>query len=192
MSDAIRIGIVGYGNLGRGVEASLAQNPDMQLVGVYTRRDPSSVETAGAPVQPMSVLESGEADVDVLILCGGSRDDLPKQTPALAARYSVVDSYDNHAHIPEHFAAVDAAATNTTAIISVGWDPGMFSLNRVLGEAILPKGSTYTFWGRGLSQGHSDALRRVPGVAGGVQYTIPAEDAIARVRAGGEPGTQHP
>lgn len=189
MSAPIRIGIVGFGNLGRGVETAIGLNPDLELVGVFSRRDPATVTTQGTPVFPIADLDDGRDDIDVLILCGGSRNDLPEQSPALAARYSIVDSYDNHAHIPEHFAAVDSAATaaGTTAVISTGWDPGMFSLNRVLGEALLPQGESYTFWGRGLSQGHSDALRRVPGVAGGVQYTLPAEDAIARVRAGENP-----
>ena len=191
MSAPIRIGIVGYGNLGRGVEAAIALNPDMDLVGVFSRRNPASVETVRADTRvfAMDDLDRDRDDIDVLILCGGSRDDLPTQTPALAARYSLVDSYDNHAHIPEHFAAADEVATKagTTVIISTGWDPGLFSLNRLFGEAILPQGATYTFWGRGLSQGHSDALRRVAGVAGGVQYTIPADDAIARVRAGENP-----
>ncbi len=186
---SIRIGIVGYGNLGRGVETAIGLNPDLELTGVFTRREPASVPTASAQVHPMSDLDAPRNDLDVLILCGGSRDDLPVQSPELAARYSLVDSYDNHAHIPEHFAAVDAAAraAGTTAIISGGWDPGLFSLNRLFGEAVLPQGSTYTFWGRGLSQGHSDALRRVPGVAQAAQYTIPSEDAIGRVRAGENP-----
>lgn len=187
----IRIGIVGYGNLGRGVEAAIPLNPDLELTGVFTRRDPAALTLANSetPVHNMAALEQDRGDIDVLILCGGSRDDLPRQSPALAARYSLVDSYDNHAHIPEHFDAVDAAArkAGTTAIISTGWDPGLFSLNRVFGEAILPQGETYTFWGRGLSQGHSDALRRVPGVAAGVQYTLPSETAIERVRAGENP-----
>lgn len=191
MSAPIRIGIVGYGNLGRGVETSIGLNPDLQLVGVFSRRDPASVATAleSTSVFAMSDLENGRDDIDVLILCGGSRSDLPEQSPALAAKYSIVDSYDNHARIPDHFAAVDAAAraAGTTAVISTGWDPGLFSLNRMFGEAILPQGNTYTFWGRGLSQGHSDALRRVPGVAGGVQYTLPSESAIERVRAGENP-----
>lgn len=191
MNTPIRIGIVGYGNLGRGVETAIGLNSDLELVGVFSRRDPGSLVTAheATRVFPYSDLALDRNDIDVLVLCGGSRTDLPEQTPELATRYSVVDSYDNHAHIPEHFAAVDAAAATagTTAIISTGWDPGMFSLNRVFGEAILPQGESYTFWGRGLSQGHSDALRRVPGVANGVQYTLPAEDAIARVRAGENP-----
>ncbi|MBM7368682.1 diaminopimelate dehydrogenase [Gordonia hydrophobica] len=191
MTTRIRIGIVGYGNLGRGVETAIGLNPDMELVGVFTRRDPETVETVGQSTRayPMSDLDRDRDDIDVLILCGGSRSDLPEQSPAQAARYSIVDSYDNHARIPEHFAAVDAAAQQggTTAVISTGWDPGLFSLNRVFGEAILAQGSTYTFWGRGLSQGHSDAVRRVAGVAAGVQYTLPSEAAIDRVRAGENP-----
>ncbi|MBN8882835.1 MAG: diaminopimelate dehydrogenase [Salana multivorans] len=191
MTTPIRIGIVGYGNLGRGVETAVGLNPDLELVGVFTRRDPGSVATLGEATRvfPMSDLDEPRDDIDVLILCGGSRDDLPRQTPELASRFTVVDSYDNHAHVPEHVAAVDAAASTagTTAIVSTGWDPGLFSLNRLFGEAILPHGSTYTFWGRGLSQGHSDALRRVPGVAGGVQYTIPSREAVDRVRAGESP-----
>lgn len=191
MNTPIRIGIVGYGNLGRGVEAAIGLNSDMHLVGVFSRRDPATVATLRdeTSVFSMSDLFEDRKGIDVLVLCGGSRNDLPQQSPELAARYSLVDSYDNHAHIPEHFEAVDAAAqaAGTTAIISTGWDPGLFSLNRLFGEAILPQGSTYTFWGRGLSQGHSDALRRVPGVAGGVQYTLPSEDAITRVRAGENP-----
>lgn len=191
MDAQLRIGIVGYGNLGRGVERSLAMNPDMTLVGVFTRRDPGSVSTVDPTVSVRRIeeLDTLQDEIDVLILCGGSKSDLPEQTPALAARFSVVDSFDTHARIPEHFAAVDAAAraAETTAVISTGWDPGLFSLQRLYGEAILPQGETYTFWGRGLSQGHSDAIRRVPGVAAGVQYTIPSDDAMARVRAGDRP-----
>lgn len=194
MSAQTRIAIVGYGNLGRGVETAVGINPDLVLVGVFTRRDPQSVATAGAPVYAMERLDpqnnnSMHTEIDVLILCGGSRSDLPEQSPNLAAQYSIVDSFDTHAKIPEHFAAVDQAAktAGTTAVISAGWDPGLFSLNRMLGEAILPDGVTDTFWGKGLSQGHSDALRRVPGVAGGVQYTIPSIDAIEQVRAGERP-----
>lgn len=187
----IRIGIVGYGNLGRGVEAAVAKNPDLQLMGVYTRRDPGALQTllAGTPVHAMEQLDSHRGQLDVLILCGGSKDDLPRQSPALAARFNLVDSFDTHARIPEHFAAVDAAAQagQTTALISAGWDPGMFSLNRVMGEALLPDGATYTFWGKGLSQGHSDAIRRVPGVAGGVQYTLPVPAAVDAVRSGNRP-----
>lgn len=191
MTELIRIGIVGYGNLGRGVERSIALNADLQLIGVFSRRDPGSVTTLSADTIVRSVedLQSMRDAIDVLVLCGGSKSDLPVQTPELASAFSVVDSFDTHARIPEHFAAVDAAArgAGTTAIISTGWDPGLFSLQRVYGEAILPMGETYTFWGRGLSQGHSDAIRRVPGVSAGVQYTIPSEDAIARVRAGARP-----
>ncbi|WP_336645681.1 diaminopimelate dehydrogenase [Microbacterium sp. USHLN186] len=191
MAGPICVGIVGYGNLGRGVERALALTSDMRLVGVFTRRDPAAVRTleADVAVRPLSALEGQGDQVDVLILCGGSKSDLPEQTPALASRFSVVDSFDTHARIPEHFAAVDAAArgAGTTAVISTGWDPGLFSLQRLYGEAILPQGETYTFWGRGLSQGHSDAIRRVPGVAAGVQYTIPSEEAVARVRAGDQP-----
>ena len=187
----IRIGIIGYGNLGRGVEAAIAQNPDMQVAGVFSRRPPAQVQTlyASTPVFEMGALDAQQGRLDVLILCGGSKDDLPVQSPALAATFNLVDSFDTHARIPEHFAAVDAAAQagKTTALISAGWDPGMFSINRVMGEALLPEGDTYTFWGKGLSQGHSDAIRRVPGVAGGVQYTIPSEAAIAAVRSGSRP-----
>ncbi|WP_295651060.1 diaminopimelate dehydrogenase [uncultured Dietzia sp.] len=191
MTTQIRIGIAGYGNLGRGVEAALAQNPDMTLVGVFTRRAPEDVATLSpeTPVFAYDALATEAAQIDVLILCGGSKDDLPVQSPELAARFNIVDSFDTHARIPEHFAAVDASAraAGTTALISAGWDPGMLSINRILGEALLPEGDTYTFWGRGLSQGHSDAVRRVPGVAGGVQYTLPSETAIASVRAGERP-----
>ena len=194
MSDnkqAIRIGIVGHGNLGRGVEAAIARNPDMQIAGIYTRRDPAQLKpiTAGAAVHHMDALASHKNQIDVLILCGGSKDDLPRQSPELAAQFNLVDSFDTHARIPEHFAAVDAAAQagKTTALISAGWDPGMFSINRVMGEALLPDGATYTFWGKGLSQGHSDAIRRVPGVAGGVQYTIPVPEAVDKVRSGVRP-----
>ena len=185
------IGIVGYGNLGRGVEIAISLQEDMELVGVFTRREPTTVSTVHeqTPVHPMDALEAMQDEIDVLVLCGGSKTDLPEQTPLLAERFTVVDSFDTHARIPEHFANVDAVAreAGTTAIISTGWDPGLFSINRVYGEAILPAGSTYTFWGRGLSQGHSDALRRIDGVAGAVQYTIPSQDAIERVRAGERP-----
>ena len=191
MSTPIRIGIAGYGNLGRGVEAALAQNPDMTLVGVYTRRSPENLETLNpeTPVFPYDDLATNDGQIDVLILCGGSKTDLPVQSPELAARFNIVDSFDTHARVPEHFAAVDAPArqAGTTALISAGWDPGMYSINRVVGEALLPEGDTYTFWGRGLSQGHSDAVRRVPGVAAGVQYTVPSESAIDSVRAGERP-----
>ncbi|MFC7789597.1 diaminopimelate dehydrogenase [Microbacterium sp. MAHUQ-60] len=191
MNGPIRVAIAGYGNLGRGVERSLERNPDMHLVGVFSRRDPHTITPlrADTVVRRIDDLPAMREEIDVLVLCGGSKSDLPVQTPSLASEFSVVDSFDTHARIPEHFAAVDAAARagGTTAIISTGWDPGLFSLQRLYGEAILPQGETHTFWGRGLSQGHSDAVRRVPGVAGGVQYTIPSADAVARVRAGQQP-----
>ncbi|KAF1685011.1 diaminopimelate dehydrogenase [Pseudoxanthomonas broegbernensis] len=191
MSGAIRIAIAGYGNLGRGVEAAVGKNPDMSLVGIFTRRSPQDVVPLqpGTPVFGIDALDGRDGDIDVLILCGGSKDDLPVQGPAFAARFNTVDSFDTHARIPEYFDAVDAQARagGRTALIACGWDPGLFSINRVFGEALLPDGATYTFWGRGLSQGHSDAVRRVPGVAGGVQYTIPSEEAIARVRGGARP-----
>ncbi len=191
MSEKIRIGIVGHGNLGRGVEQALSRNPDMLPVAIFTRRAPESVRPvfAGTPVLPLADIASFRDKIDVLILCGGSKDDLPEQTPALAALFNTVDSFDTHNKIPEFFAAVDAVARKSghTALVAVGWDPGMFSLNRLFGEALLPEGETYTFWGKGLSQGHSDAIRRIPGVAGGVQYTIPSETAMARVRAGERP-----
>lgn len=187
----IRIGIGGYGNLGRGVESAIAKNPDMTLVGVFTRRDPSTVSTLSAdvPVHAWDSLPERTDDIDVLVLCGGSKSDLPEQGPAMAALFNTVDSFDTHATIPEYFAAVDepALAAGKTALISCGWDPGLFSVNRLFGEALLPDGDTYTFWGRGLSQGHSDAVRRVPGVAGAVQYTLPADAAIEAVRGGTRP-----
>lgn len=191
MSSKIRVGIAGYGNLGRGVELALAQNPDMELVSVFTRRDPASLrlQSAGVPVRALDQIEQYRNDIDVLILCGGSKNDLPEQGPALARWFTTVDSFDTHARIPEYYAAVDAAAqgAGTTALIAVGWDPGLFSLNRLYGECVLPVGQTYTFWGKGLSQGHSDAIRRVAGVAGGVQYTLPIEAAVQRVRNGEQP-----
>ena len=191
MSETIRIGIAGYGNLGRGVEAAVAQNPDMSLVGVFTRRDPATVRPERAQTQILAwdTLGDRTGDIDVLILCGGSKEDLPVQGPELAGSFNTVDSYDTHARIPDYFAAVDARAqqAGTTALISTGWDPGLFSLNRMFGEAILPAGQTYTFWGRGVSQGHSDALRRVPGVAAGVQYTLPSAPAVDAVRRGENP-----
>lgn len=191
MGQPIRIGIAGHGNLGRGVEAAIARNPDMELVGIYTRRTPGQVQpvTPGAPVFGMDALAQHTDRIDVLILCGGSKEDLPQQGPEMAALFNTVDSFDTHARIPEYFAAVDAPAraNGKTALISAGWDPGMFSINRVIGEALLPEGATYTFWGKGLSQGHSDAIRRVPGVVGGVQYTLPVEEAVERVRSGERP-----
>lgn len=191
MTEKIRIAIAGYGNLGRGAEAAIAQHPDMTLTGVYTRRDPENVQTLGAavPVRRLDDIARYKQDIDVLILCGGSKNDLPEQGPALAAEFTTVDSYDTHARIPEYFDAVDAAARagGNIALISVGWDPGLFSLNRLFGEAILPQGDTYTFWGKGLSQGHSDAVRRVPGVRAAVQYTVPSVEAIEQVRSGVRP-----
>lgn len=185
---AIRIGIVGYGNLGRGVEKSIQQNPDMELVAVFTRRDPGSVQ-ASVPVVSLQEVESYTDKVDVMILCGGSATDLPEQGPELARLFHTVDSFDTHARIPEYFEAVNgvAQASGHVSVISTGWDPGLFSLNRLLFEAALPQGAEYTFWGRGVSQGHSDAIRRVEGVKNGVQYTIPSEEAVAAVRSGEQP-----
>ncbi len=191
MEGKIRIGIVGYGNLGRGVETSIQQQPDMELVAVFTRRNPADVKTQhpGTPVLSITDASAYKDQIDVMIMCGGSATDLPEQVPRFAELFNTVDSFDTHAKIPEFFAAVDRVAKNSkkTSIISVGWDPGLFSIHRVLSEAILPKGTTYTFWGKGLSQGHSDAIRRVEGVKYGVQYTIPSETAIERVRSGEEP-----
>ena len=187
----IRIGIVGYGNLGRGVELAVAANADQELVAVFSRRDPASVKiiTQGVPVCRLDDVESWKGKIDVMILCGGSATDLPTQTPALASMFNVVDSFDTHANIPAHFANVDAAArpAGTVGIISVGWDPGMFSLNRLYAECILPQGKDYTFWGRGVSQGHSDAIRRVKGVKDARQYTVPVEAAMDAVRSGSNP-----
>ena len=191
MTNPIRIGIAGYGNLGRGVEAAISKNEDMTLVGVFSRRDPSSVSTLNpnTAVFSIDVLAEFKDKIDVLILCGGSKEDLPVQGPEYAAMFNTVDSFDTHARIPEYFESVDAPATanKKTALISIGWDPGMFSINRLMGEALLPDGETYTFWGKGLSQGHSDAVRRVDGVKAGVQYTIPSTEAIAKVRSGSRP-----
>ena len=188
---SIRIGIYGYGNLGRGVECAIRQNPDMEVVAVFTRRDPSGVKTAFGDVRVLHVDEAKNMTdkIDVMILCGGSATDLPTQTPELASLFHVVDSFDTHARIPEHFDAVDAAAkaAGKVAVISAGWDPGMFSLNRLYAGAILPAGKDYTFWGKGVSQGHSDAIRRVPGVKNGKQYTIPVEAALDAVRSGSNP-----
>ncbi|MBQ2905173.1 MAG: diaminopimelate dehydrogenase [Peptococcaceae bacterium] len=186
----IRIGILGYGNLGRGVELAIQHCPDMELAGVFTRRNPQSLQTVtGANVYSMEQAETMQNEIDVMILCGGSATDLPVQTPKFAQLYNVIDSFDTHAKIPEHFDAVDAAtkAAGKTAIISTGWDPGMFSLNRVLAQAILPQGDTYTFWGKGVSQGHSDAIRRLDGVKDARQYTIPVETALEAVRNGEAP-----
>ena len=186
-----RIGIVGYGNLARGVESSITQNPDMQLVAVFTRRDPKTVtiRTPGVPVLPMEQAASMKNDIDVMILCGGSATDLPEMTPAFAKDFHVIDSFDTHANIPVHYAAVDAAAKESghLAFISLGWDPGLFSVNRLYASAMLPQGEDYTFWGKGVSQGHSDAVRRIPGVLDARQYTIPVPEAMERVRSGENP-----
>lgn len=187
----IRIGILGYGNLGKGVENAITQNPDMELAAVFTRRNPGDLKiaTENVPVYSDKQLPEMKDKIDVLILCGGSATDLPVQTPEYAKYFNVVDSFDTHAKIPQHFAAVDASAkeNNTVAMISVGWDPGMFSLNRLYGNVILPEGKDYTFWGKGVSQGHSDAIRRVKGVKNGKQYTIPVEEALEAVRSGSNP-----
>lgn len=190
MSGKIKIGIAGYGNLGRGVESAISQSSDMELVAVFSRRDPGAVKTLGpVAVHAMDDIARFQGEIDVLILCGGSKNDLPEQGPALAALFNTVDSFDTHAKIPEYFEAVNQSAepAGNVALISVGWDPGLFSLNRLFGEAILPEGASYTFWGKGLSQGHSDAIRRVPGVKGAVQYTVPVDEAVARVRSGAAP-----
>ena len=187
----IRIGILGYGNLGRGVECAVKQNPDMEVAAVFTRRDPKDVTilTESAQVCHVSEAEKWTDKIDVMILCGGSATDLPEQTPKSASMFHVVDSFDTHARIPEHFANVDAAAKEggKVGVISVGWDPGMFSLNRMYANAILPEGKDYTFWGKGVSQGHSDAIRRVKGVKDGKQYTIPVDAALEAVRNGEDP-----
>lgn len=186
-----RIGILGYGNLGRGVECAIRQNEDMELAAVFTRRDPASVSilTQGAAVCPVADAVNWKDRIDVMILCGGSATDLPEQTPEYVKYFNVVDSFDTHARIPEHFANVDGAAKESShvGIISVGWDPGLFSLNRLYGNAILPQGSDYTFWGKGVSQWHSDALRRIEGVKNAKQYTIPVESALEAVRSGSSP-----
>ena len=187
----IKIGIVGYGNLAKGVECAIRQNPDMELKAVFTRRDPASVKimTPDVPVLALSEAENWKDRIDVMILCGGSATDLPKMTPEFAKSFNVIDIFDTHAKIPEHFAAVDAAASagGNVAFISVGWDPGLFSLNRLYASAILPQGQDYTFWGKGVSQGHSDAVRRIPGVLDCRQYTIPVPEAMDRVRSGENP-----
>lgn len=188
---SIRIGILGYGNLGRGVECSIQQHKDLELVGVFTRRNPEevSVLTENVPVYSIEKALEMKDSIDVMILCGGSATDLPEQTPEYSKYFNTINSFDTHAKIPEHFDAVDAAAKsgNKISIISVGWDPGMFSLNRLYSEAILPIGETYTFWGKGVSQGHSDAIRRIEGVADAKQYTIPKEEALSAVRSGNNP-----
>ncbi len=187
----IKIGILGYGNLGKGVECAIKHNPDMELKAVFTRRDPSSLSilTEGAKVYSVADAPAMKDEIDVLIICGGSATDLPKQTPEMAKYFNVIDSFDTHAKIPEHFEAVDKAAKESghIGLISVGWDPGMFSLNRLYANAVLPGGKDYTFWGKGVSQGHSDAIRRIAGVRDARQYTIPVDSALEAVRSGSEP-----
>lgn len=187
----IRIGILGYGNLGKGVECAVKQNPDMELAAVFTRRNPDTVKilTEGVKVYPLEEAKNMTDQIDVMILCGGSATDLPEQTPEFANLFHVVDSFDTHAKIPEHYAAVDAAAKEggKVAVISAGWDPGMFSLNRVYANAVLPDGRDYTFWGKGVSQGHSDAIRRIAGVKDARQYTIPVDSALEAIRSGETP-----
>ena len=186
----MKIGIYGYGNLGRGAECAALHAPDTELIGIFTRRDPAAIKTlTGAPVYSAKSVTDFRDTIDVMILCGGSATDLPETTPLLAADFCVVDSFDHHAHIPYHFERVDAAARagGRTALISAGWDPGLFSLNRLFMQAVLPTGKDYTFWGRGVSQGHSDAIRRIPGVKDARQYTVPVPAALERVRAGEMP-----
>ncbi len=186
----MRLAVYGYGNLGRGVELAAAANPDVELTGVFTRRDPASVQAVtGAPVYGADTILDHKDEIDVVVICGGSATDLPVMTPELAKNFCVVDSFDTHANVPEHFAAVNEAAekAGTTALISGGWDPGMFSLARLYASAILPEGSDYTFWGRGVSQGHSDAIRRIPGVRDARQYTVPVPEALEAVRNGSRP-----
>ena len=186
----MKIAIYGYGNLGRGVELAIRQNPDTELFGVFTRRNPATVKTlTGAPVYAAQDVKNYAGQIDVIIICGGSASDLPVMTPMLAESFNVVDSFDTHARVPEHFANVDKAAqaNGHTAIISAGWDPGLFSLARLYMNIVLPDGKDYTFWGRGVSQGHSDAIRRIPGVKDARQYTVPVEEALAKVRAGENP-----
>jgi diaminopimelate dehydrogenase len=187
----IKAGIVGYGNLGKGVQQAIAQNPDIELVAVFTRRQPEQLASGGDGIQfeHISAAAQYKGKIDVMILCGGSATDLPEQTPVIAKMFNTVDSFDTHAKIPEFFETVNAAAKQggTLSVISTGWDPGLFSLNRLLAQAILPEGKDFTFWGKGVSQGHSDAIRRVPGVKAGVQYTVPVQAVIDRIRAGEMP-----
>ena len=189
MSEKIKIAVLGYGNLGRGVELAARNSKDLELTAVFSRRNPSEVKTCGTPVFSADEILAYKGKFDVLVLCGGSATDLPTQTPEFALNFNVVDSFDTHAKIPEHFAAVDAAAKKggKVGIIAVGWDPGLFSLNRLFGESVLENGSSYTFWGKGVSQGHSDAIRRIEGVVDARQYTVPIESALERVRAGENP-----
>lgn len=187
----MRLGILGYGNLGKGIECAVRQNEDVELKAVFTRRDPATVkiQTAGVPVYHVDEVEAHKDEIDVLVICGGSATDLPKQTPEYAKYFNVIDSFDTHANIPQHFANVDKVAKENghIALISAGWDPGMFSLNRLYANCILPEGNDYTFWGKGVSQGHSDAIRRIPGVRDARQYTIPVESALEAVRSGSQP-----
>ena len=189
MNEKIKIAVLGYGNLGRGVELAARNSKDLELTAVFSRRNPSEVKTCGTPVFSADEILAYKGKFDVLVLCGGSATDLPTQTPEFALNFNVVDSFDTHAKIPEHFAAVDAAAKKggKVGIIAVGWDPGLFSLNRLFGESVLENGSSYTFWGKGVSQGHSDAIRRIEGVVDARQYTVPIESALERVRAGENP-----
>ncbi len=191
MEKRYRVGILGYGNLGRGVECAIKQNPDLELLAVFTRRNPEDVKilTETAKVCPVSEVKDWKGKLDVMILCGGSATDLPEQSPEMASMFNIVDSFDTHAKIPEHYKNVDKRAKEggKTAIISIGWDPGMFSLNRLYANAILPEGKDYTFWGKGVSQGHSDAIRRIAGVKNAKQYTIPVEEALNAVRKGENP-----
>lgn len=191
MSNKIKLGIVGYGNLGKGAVEAIKQTQDMELVAIFTRRDPKdlNLDEPNIKIVNISNVSDYKDKIDVMLLCGGSAKDLPEQTPYFASMFNTVDSFDTHAKIPAFYQSVNEAATknNTTAIISVGWDPGLFSINRVMADAFLPNGENYTFWGKGLSQGHSDAVRRVNGVKNGVQYTIPAEEAIEKVRSGENP-----
>lgn len=190
MQSTIKVGIVGYGNLGKGVQQAIAQNPDLELVAVFTRREPAQLSQDSAiKFEHISAAEQYKGRIDVMILCGGSATDLPEQTPAIAAMFNTVDSFDTHANIPQFYDSVDAVAkrADTISVISTGWDPGLFSMNRLLAQSILPEGKEYTFWGKGVSQGHSDAIRRVPGVKAGVQYTVPQQEVIERIRAGETP-----
>lgn len=191
--NSVKIGIVGYGNLGKGVEMAISQNPDMALTAVFSRRAPEQISSS-APVFSMDKMKSFVGKIDVMLLCGGSAKDLPVQTAEIARLFNTVDSFDNHMQIPEYFKKIDEQAKkhNKLSLISTGWDPGLFSMMRVLGEVVLPKGKSYTFWGKGLSQGHSDAIRRVPGVKMGVQYTLPNEIALAHVREGKHPDLKAP
>ena len=189
MNNKIRIGIIGYGNLGKGVTKALKQNPDMELKAIFTRRDSSKVEVNNLPMLHISKLADFKNEIDVMILCGGSATDLPEQGPMVAEMFNTVDSFDTHAKIPEYFEKIDSVAkkSNKVSLISVGWDPGLFSLNRLMASCVLPQGNDYTFWGKGVSQGHSDAIRRIAGVKNAIQYTIPKQEALDKVRSGENP-----